>query len=148
MFRYVEVWFCGPMVLGSEAGCCRLLFPCCVGVKSVIVSILHVVPSHLGTSSLLSTCSLDPLLLFSFLFFPSSFSLLPFSSSFLQHSHNPTSTTTTVMKLALSVNKPLNGHTFQAADKVSGRVDVQLDDLSETPEVKVIFQGESFTLTD
>ncbi|KAL1896316.1 hypothetical protein Sste5346_004700 [Sporothrix stenoceras] len=45
------------------------------------------------------------------------------------------------MKVTLSVNKPLNGHTFQAADKVQGRVDVHLDDISETPEVRVIFQG-------
>ncbi|KJR89603.1 uncharacterized protein SPSK_06221 [Sporothrix schenckii 1099-18] len=45
------------------------------------------------------------------------------------------------MKLALSVNKPLNGHVFQATDKVQGRVDVQMDDVSDTPEVRVVFQG-------
>lgn len=46
------------------------------------------------------------------------------------------------MKLTLSVNKPSNGHVFQTTDKVEGRVDVQLDDLLDTPEVRVIFQGE------
>ncbi|CAK7236909.1 hypothetical protein SBRCBS47491_009796 [Sporothrix bragantina] len=45
------------------------------------------------------------------------------------------------MKLSLSVSKPLNGDVFQATDKVQGRVDVQLDDLSQTPEVQVLFQG-------
>lgn len=45
------------------------------------------------------------------------------------------------MKATLFVDKPANGHIHQATDKVQGRVDVQLDDNSEPPEVKVIFQG-------
>ena len=46
------------------------------------------------------------------------------------------------MKLTLSVNKPSNGHVLQATDKVEGRVDVHLDDVLDTPEVRVVFQGE------
>ncbi|CAK7236344.1 hypothetical protein SCUCBS95973_009576 [Sporothrix curviconia] len=45
------------------------------------------------------------------------------------------------MKVSLSVSKPSNGCVFQATDKVHGRVDVQLDDISDTPEVQVLFQG-------
>lgn len=120
------------------AGCSFLVLSVKPVTASHLFRILHVVPSHLE------------LLLFLPLVLSISFSslLVSFSSSLLSSpltltlTSNPTSTTTTVMKLTLSVNKPLNGHTFQAADKVQGRVIVQLDDISETPEVRVIFQGE------
>ncbi|CAK7266543.1 hypothetical protein SEPCBS119000_002084 [Sporothrix epigloea] len=45
------------------------------------------------------------------------------------------------MKLTLSVSKPLNGCSFQATEKLHGRVTLQQECLPETPEVHVYLQG-------
>ncbi|CAK7222186.1 hypothetical protein SCUCBS95973_004755 [Sporothrix curviconia] len=49
------------------------------------------------------------------------------------------------MKLSLSVDKPPNGTAFTAADAVRGRVELQLDEGIEAPEIRVILQGTAKT---
>ena len=45
------------------------------------------------------------------------------------------------MKLSLAVAKPPNGVAYQTADAVQGRVDLQLEEGLEVPEIRVILQG-------